>query len=66
MCLDPGDDCDINGDCCGFDDGMTVCTQFDGPKVCADLCDDGSQCNSGCCVSIDIGGGVCAPSSFCE
>lgn len=65
-CVPTGDACEVNGDCCGFDDGDSLCTAFSGGLVaCADVCVFPSDCVSGCCVPVDSGLGVCGPSSEC-
>ncbi len=66
QCVPTGETCEINGDCCGFDAGTTLCTSFSGGLVaCADVCFFDSDCVSDCCVSVDSGGGVCGPSTEC-
>lgn len=64
-CVPTGDPCAINGDCCGFEDETTLCTSFEGPTACADICVFDDDCVSGCCVPLEGGGSVCGPSSFC-
>ena len=66
VCVPTGDVCEVNGDCCGFDGGNSLCTTFsDGFVACSDVCFFGSDCVSGCCVPVDSGLSVCGPSSEC-
>ncbi len=66
-CVPTGDVCQLNGDCCGFDSGSSLCTSFDGQFVaCADVCIFDSDCASDCCVPLDGGGRVCGPSNLCS
>jgi len=64
-CVDAGVQCDVNGDCCGFDVGDSACVNAGDFSVCADLCDFDSDCESDCCADLEQGGGACAPSDFC-
>lgn len=45
----------------------TTCTNFPdlGGSFCAANCTTGDGCNSGCCVPLEKGGGVCGASSYC-
>lgn len=65
VCSDPGEACDVNGDCCGFDSGMSGCIDLGDAALCADLCDFDSDCASDCCIPLDGGAGACAPSELC-
>jgi hypothetical protein len=66
VCVPAGDDCEANGDCCGFDGGSSLCTNFEaGYRVCADVCFFDADCVSGCCVPLQEGGSVCGPSDLC-
>lgn len=66
VCVPTGDVCEINGDCCGFASGTSLCTSFsDGFVGCADVCFFDSDCVSDCCVPLDSGLSVCAASSEC-
>lgn len=66
VCVPTGDVCEINGDCCGFGSGTSLCTSFsDGFVGCADVCFFDLDCVSDCCVPVDSGTSVCAASSEC-
>jgi hypothetical protein len=66
VCAPAGDDCTINGDCCGFSEGRSTCTDFgEGAIVCADRCTFDLDCFSNCCVPLAEGGGVCGPAALC-
>lgn len=66
VCVPTGDACEVNGDCCGFDGGSSLCTSFSGGLVaCSDVCFFDSDCVSGCCVPVDSGLSVCGPSTEC-
>jgi hypothetical protein len=62
-CLEPGTDC-AQGTCCGGASCVPAGDQL--TRVCAAECKNGSECNSGCCASIDGGPKVCGPASNCE
>jgi hypothetical protein len=65
-CTPAGSGCTVNGDCCGFSEGLSTCTDFGGGSVvCADRCSFDLDCLSHCCVPLVEGGGVCAPASLC-
>lgn len=59
VCSDPGQGCNVHGDCC--DSGDVLCV--DG--VCAAACSFDDECASLCCADLEGGGGACAPAQFC-
>lgn len=65
-CHQPEEPCETNDECCGYEIGDTYCVNFiDGPTTCALACIDGFDCDSGCCVDLEEGGGACGPASSC-
>ena len=66
VCEEPGNTCNDNGDCCGFEEGTTSCVNFPVEGLyCSATCIWNSDCNSGCCVPLDTGLGACAPDDYC-
>lgn len=59
VCSDPGQPCNVHGDCC--DSGDVLCV--DG--ICAAACSFDDECASFCCADLEGGGGACAPAQFC-
>lgn len=64
-CLNEGIPCDINGECCGFEDGDALCVGDGEYYECSATCTLNSQCSSGCCVELSNGGSACVPSNYC-
>jgi len=65
-CVEVGEGCSINGDCCDFDSGNALCVTYgEYGALCGGTCSVGSDCVSGCCVGTDGPSSVCAPSEFC-
>lgn len=62
MCLDANETCATNSDCCV----SHLCVDFGNAIICAHECTTASQCVSGCCISLEGGGGACGAASFCE
>lgn len=60
-CVDDGSTCSKNGDCCGFPSGESLCV--DGR--CSATCSYGYECKSGCCATLEGGGGACGPAYYC-
>lgn len=58
QCLVAGDYCDATSECC-----MGACLVD--TRVCHDPCVRGSDCVSGCCVEVEMGGAVCGPMDWC-
>lgn len=63
VCVDTGESCSVNADCCNYRDGVGYCV--DG--ICADTCAMGAseQCFSGCCAELQGGDWACAPAEYC-
>lgn len=63
-CFDVGQSCAENENgCCN---GSTCINNMDTPGICALNCENGSECNTGCCAPIsDAAGSVCAPVEYC-
>lgn len=64
-CSDVGESCASTG-CCN--DSNALCVDYGGSlgTVCADRCDQGSDCQTGCCGGLQDGGGTCAPVEYCD
>jgi len=60
-CVATGDTCLQNGDCCSFNASNGYCVG----GVCADGCDDNSDCATKCCAELDSGGFACGPAEIC-
>jgi len=62
-CVEAGESCSVNADCCNFRDGMGFCV--DG--ICADTCDQNmpEECLSTCCAELEGGDFACAPFELC-
>jgi hypothetical protein len=66
MCLDAGEVCSVNGDCCSFLEGDGFCVDDGSAARCADACFTNSDCVSGCCAPLEGDGYVCSPVEFCN
>ncbi|HEX5657982.1 MAG TPA: hypothetical protein VFX59_12340, partial [Polyangiales bacterium] len=64
-CAAANEPCQTNADCCGGASDAAVCVDQGQGPICADHCTVGSQCQSGCCAPLQVGGTVCAPPIFC-
>lgn len=71
-CSMVGNGCETNGDCCDFDgttdSGAGLCVNYGGAAVCTNVCRSHSDCDTGCCGSLESedGYGACASASVCE
>jgi len=61
-CAATGSSCSEQTDCCNYLDAAGVCADF----VCSDYCQSNSDCASGCCAPLNVGGSVCSPPSYCN
>jgi hypothetical protein len=62
MCVEAGNECASNGECCSFDDPIVgYCVG----GTCADGCNVDSDCQSNCCAGLQSGGSACGPAEFC-
>jgi hypothetical protein len=61
-----GESCEVNGECCGFEDGDALCVNDGVNTICHQTCTSDSECGSGCCGETDTGDGVCVPEVYCE
>lgn len=61
-CVEAGSDCTTQ-ECCS---GSTCVDYGNGYGIaCGAMCSYGSDCASGCCVALEDGSAVCAPSEYC-
>ena len=58
--------CSVNGDCCGFPAEAAFCVDNGGGGACQPVCNDNSDCGSGCCAALNNGETVCSPANYCE
>jgi hypothetical protein len=66
-CVEVGEGCSINGDCCDFNAGDALCVTYgDYGALCGGTCNVAGDCVSGCCVGTDGPSSVCAPAEFCS
>ncbi|MCA2979286.1 MAG: hypothetical protein INH41_07095 [Myxococcaceae bacterium] len=61
-CVGVGARCDANRDCCTFLAGDGYCVS----GRCADACEVGGDCLSGCCAPLLGGSRTCAPATSCS
>jgi hypothetical protein len=64
-CAAANEPCQTNEQCCGGPTDTAVCVNQGAGPICADRCTNDSQCQSGCCAPLQVGGNVCAPPAYC-
>ncbi len=65
-CAPANEPCTTNADCCGGAGDTQVCVDQGAGQICADRCTSNTQCASGCCAPLKVGGNVCAPPIYCQ
>ena len=62
-CVDNGQACSSNTECCSYLGGVGYCITDTG--TCQPTCTSDADCGAGCCLEVDVGSSVCAPADFC-
>jgi hypothetical protein len=70
-CVDAGQSCEANGDCCGFGTQSAGCVQLGSGLACSDMCEANAGCASGCCSPLltndePAGYAGCLPADYCQ